>query len=79
MSQNAAESVTPEQVQAAEAAEQAELTQAQLKHFMNRVVVLRVNVDELRKRLDAALAEIDRLKAQYPSDVEPEEGSDSEN
>ena len=73
MSQNATPEVTEAEVRAAEAAEQAELNQAQTKHLLNRVVLLRVNFERSQRELAEAQERIRNLEEQLGTDAEPEE------
>ncbi len=67
--------VSQEEIVAAEAAEQAELTKAQNRHLTQRVVVLRVQVNRLERAKNLALmrlAELEEKLAQYEPAEEPE-------
>lgn len=78
MTQNSTDAITQAQVEAAEAAEQSELNEAQKKHLLTRVVTLRVHLDQTKQQLSAALLEIERLRGQLDYDTEPEEGDSNE-
>lgn len=76
MTENAPEQptmeISPEEVRAAESAEQAELTKAQNTHLTRRVVILRVQLDRFRQEAALAKAQVEELKAKL-AEYEPEE------
>lgn len=67
--------VTPEQVRAAEATEQAALEEAQRIHMRKRVVLLRVQLDRTQEELAAAREQIRLLREQREGAEEAPEPS----
>lgn len=64
------ETISQEEVAAAESSEQAQLNASQNAYLLKRVVLLRVRNNRLQKQLDEALAELESIRQQ------PEPGSD---
>lgn len=65
--------VTQEDINAAASAEQLALKESQLKYLLDRVVSLRVELNQFKRQVELAEARIEELTEQLPKDEGPSE------